>query len=387
MTEKLYYEDSHLFAFRARVLACEETKKGFRIALDRTAFFPEGGGQSADTGTLGGARISDVHEREGVIWHDADRPLAPGTEVEGAIDAGQRLRRMQNHSGEHVLSGLTHRLTGYDNVGFHMGEAGMTIDFSGELDEAQLQLLETQANEAVRANLPIRTWYPDAEELATLDYRSKKELTGAVRLVEIKGVDLCACCAPHVSRTGEIGIVKILSAERHRGGMRLTVICGLDALDDYRRRLESAGAVSRLLSVPREKIAAGVERVLAERDAQKERLAALERELAQRLAAEQPETAGNLVVFAPLLGEPAQRELVNALTAKCGGFAAAFAGSDAEGWRYVIGSRHVDLRAQGRAINAAISGRGGGSPEMIQGRAAASEAAIREALMQLTVES
>lgn len=379
-TEKLYDQDSHLFAFRAKVLACEETKRGFLIALDRTAFFPEGGGQSADTGFLGAARILDAQEREGVIWHLADRPLEPGTEAEGAIDAEPRLRRMQNHSGEHVLSGLTHRMTGYDNVGFHMGEGGMTIDFSGELNEAQLLALETRANEIVRADVPIRAWYPGAEELAALDYRSKKELTGAVRLVEIKGVDLCACCAPHVSRTGEIGLIKLLSAERHRGGMRLTVICGLDALEDYRRRLESAGAVSRLLSVPREKIAGGVERLLSERDALKERSAALEAELARRLAAEQPATAGNLVVFAPLLSESAQRELVNALAAKCGGLAAAFSGSDGEGYRYVIGSRHIDLRAQSRAVNAAIQGRGGGTPEMIQGRAAASEAAIREAL-------
>ena len=382
MTEKLYDQDSKLFSFRAKVVACEADKKGFWLELDRTAFFPEGGGQSADTGWIGEARITDVQERGGRILHAADRPIEPGTEVTGTIDAEQRLRRMQNHSGEHILSGLTHRLFGYDNVGFHMGAEGMTIDFSGELDEAQLRQIETLANEAIRADLPIRTWYPAAEELAALDYRSKKELTGAVRLVEIKGIDLCACCAPHVSRTGEVGIVKILSAERHRGGMRLTVICGLDALEDYRRRLESAGAVSRLLSVPREKIAAGVERVLGEQAKLKEYAVALEDELARRMAAEQGETAGNCCVFLPgeLLGEAALRELVNLLAEKCGGFAAAFAGSDAEGFRYVIGSRHVDLRAQSRAINAAIQGRGGGSPEMIQGSARASEAAIRQAI-------
>ncbi len=384
MTEKLYEQDSHLFCFRARVLACEAQEDGWRILLDRSAFFPEGGGQRADTGRIGEARISDVHEREGLVWHSADRPLEPGTAVEGAIDAEQRLRRMQNHSGEHVLSGLTHRLTGYDNVGFHMGAEGMTIDFSGELSDEQLQRLETLANEAVRADLPVRAWFPPAEELAALDYRSKKELSGAVRLVEIKGIDLCACCAPHVSRTGEIGQIKLLSAERHRGGMRLTVICGLDALDDCRRRLEAAGAVSRLLSVPRENIAAGVERVLAERDRQKERMAALEAALAARLADEQAETAGHIVVFEPLLSEPALRELVNRLTDKCGGFAAAFSGSDGEGYRYIIGSRRVDLRKNGRAINAAIAGRGGGTPEMIQGRAAASEAEIRNALGSLT---
>ena len=383
MTERLYYADSRLFAFSARVLACEPGKGGWLLELDRTAFFPEGGGQPADTGRIGEARIGDVQEREGRILHFADRPIEPGTEVLGEVDGEQRLRRMQNHSGEHILSGVTHRLTGYDNVGFHMGADCMTIDFSGELDEEQLARIETLANEAIRDDRPIRTLFPSPEELAALDYRSKKELTGAVRLVEIEGIDLCACCAPHVRSTGEVGIVKILSAERHRGGMRLTVICGLDALEDYRRRLESAGAVSRLLSVPQEKIAAGVERVLSEQAKLKERAAALEQELARRMAAELPAAVGNLCVFDGLLGEVALRELVNALADKCGGFAAAFSGSDAEGWRYIIGSRHVDLRANSRAINAAIKGRGGGTPEMIQGRAQASEAEIRAALESL----
>lgn len=381
MTEKLYDQDSKLFSFRARVLACEADKKGFWLELDRTAFFPEGGGQSADTGWIGEVRITDVQERGGRILHAADRPIEPGTEVTGKIDAEQRLRRMQNHSGEHILSGLTHRMTGYDNVGFHMGGDCMTIDFSGELDEDQLRRLETLANEAIRADLPIRAWFPSAEELAAIDYRSKKELDGAVRLVEVKGVDTCACCAPHVSRTGEVGLLKILSAERHRGGMRLTVICGMDALEDYRLRLESAGAVSRLLSVPREKIAAGVERVLAEQAKLKERSAALENELARRMAESFAETEGNLCVFDTLLGEVALRELVNALAAKCGGFAAAFSGSDEEGFRYIIGSRRVDLRAKSRELNAAIQGRGGGTPEMIQGRAQATEAEIRKAIL------
>ena len=381
MTEKLYYLDSHLFSFRAKLLACTPWKEGYALELDRTAFFPEGGGQSADTGRIGEARISDVHEREGRILHYADRFLAPGTEVLCEIDAEQRLRRMQNHSGEHILSGLTHRMTGYDNVGFHMGGDCMTIDFSGELSEEQLRRLETLANEAIRADLPIRAWFPSAEELAAIDYRSKKELDGAVRLVEVKGVDICACCAPHVKSTGEVGLLKILSAERHRGGMRLTVICGMDALEDYRLRLESAGAVSRLLSVPREKIAAGVERVIGEQAKLKERAAALENELARRMAEDFAETEGNLCVFDTLLGEVALRELVNALAAKCGGFAAAFSGSDEEGFRYIIGSRHVDLRAKSRELNAAIRGRGGGTPEMIQGRAQAAESEIRKAIL------
>lgn len=382
MTEKLYNADSHLFSFRAVVTACEEAGEGWRVALDRTAFFPEGGGQPADTGTLGPAAVRDVQEQSDEIWHLTDRPLPVGEAVEGRLDAEQRWRRMQNHSGEHIVSGLAHRLFGLDNVGFHMGERCMTVDFNGELSRQELRQLEEAANEAVRANRPVRAWFPGAEELASLDYRSKKELTGAVRLVEIKGVDLCACCAPHVSFTGEVGAVKLLTAERHRGGMRVELLCGMDALADYARRLESAAAVSRLLSVPREDIAGGVERVLRERDALKERVAALSMELVRLRAAGIPETAGNLVVFDAQLDEIALRELVNLLAEKCGGFAAAFSGSDAEGYRYIIGSRHVDLRARAGQLNAAIGGRGGGSPEMIQGRATASEAQIRSGLME-----
>ena len=382
MTEKLYYADSRLFAFRARVTGCEEGEGGFLVTLDRTAFFPEGGGQSADTGSLGSARVLDAREKGDEIVHLTDAPLPVGETVAGAVDAEQRLRRMQEHSGEHVVSGLAHRLFGFDNVGFHMGEGGVTVDLSGELDEARLRLLETRANEVVRADLPVRAYFPSPEELASLDYRSKKELTGAVRLVEIKGVDLCACCAPHVRHTGEIGQIVLLNAERHRGGMRLSVVCGLDALDDHRARLEAAGAVSRALSVPREKIAGGVARLLDERDGLKERVAALSMELARRMAESAEPTEGCLCVFDALLDEIALRELVNLRAEKCA-VAAAFSGSDAEGWRYILGSRRVDLRALAPRFNAAVEGRGGGTAEMIRGSAAASERVIRDALAGL----
>ena len=376
-TEKLYDQDSLLFSFRARVIACEERKGGFALELDRTAFFPEGGGQLADTGRIGEAVVSDVHEREGRIWHYADRPIEPGTEVLCEIDAEKRLRRMQNHSGEHILSGITHRLTGYDNVGFHMGADCMTIDFDGELSWEQLTEIETEANRVVRADLPIRTWFPQPEELQSLSYRSKLELTENVRLVEIPGVDLCACCAPHVSRTGEVGIIKLLTAERHRGGVRITLVCGMDALEEVRRRQESVAAISNLLSAKRDQVAPAVERLLEQQSAQKERLALLGTELARLKAAQIPETEGNLCVFDSVLDEISLRELVNLLADRCGGMAGAFSGSDETGYRYIIGSRHLDLRADSRHINAAIGGKGGGSPEMIQGRASGSEAQIR----------
>ncbi len=375
MTEKLYYQDAYLHEFTAVVTACEPMKGGFALELDRTAFFPEGGGQSADTGFIGEARIRDVHEKNGRILHYADRALPVGETLLCRIDREQRRRRMQNHSGEHVFSGTIHRLYGLNNVGFHMGEGCMTVDFDGELSPEQLERAEQEANEAVRNNLPIRVFYPEREELDRLEYRSKKEIAGQVRLVEIPGVDLCACCAPHVAATGEIGLIKLLSAERHRGGVRLELLCGLDALDDYRRRQEESQSVSRLLSVPKEKIAPAVSRQLEMQQKQKERIAALSLALAGRMAAELPETTGNLVLFDELLDEIALRELVNLLTVKCR-VAAVFSGSG-EQWHYIIGSRCVDLRKGARSINAAIGGRGGGSPAMIQGQASADREQIR----------
>ncbi|MBR5095334.1 MAG: hypothetical protein IK095_09570 [Oscillospiraceae bacterium] len=376
MTEKLYYLDSHLFAFEAVVTGCEETKKGWTVTLDRTAFFPEGGGQPADTGTIGPARVLDAHERKGEVLHTTDRPLPVGERFVCALDREQRLRRMQDHSGEHILSGLIYREHGFDNVGFHMGEDCMTMDYSGELSWEQLMAVEQLANVAVRADLPLKIWWPEPEELAALQYRSKLDLTEDVRIVEIPGIDRCACCAPHVARTGEVGLIKILSAERHRGGVRITAVCGLDAAERVRAYQESVTAISGLLSVPREQIVPAAERLLQRFEEQKLRISALELALARQRADSIPPAEEAVVLFEEELGEPALRELVNALTEKCP-LAAVFTGSDREGWRYIIGSRRVDLRRNGKAVNAGIQGRGGGSPTMIQGRAAASAEAIR----------
>ena len=384
MTEKLYYLDSHLFEFEATVLAAREEKRGWEIVLDRTAFFPEGGGQPADTGMIGPARVLDVHEREGEIRHLCDRELAPGVYA-CAVDREKRLRRMQNHSGEHVFSGLTHQKYGAENVGFHMAADCMTIDFDKELSFEQLSEIEYEANLAVRANIPVRTFYPSPEELKVLEYRSKKELAGAVRIVEIAGIDRCACCAPHVRATGEIGAIKLLTAERHRGGVRLSLICGMDALDDYRRKQDSAAAISALLSAKRDEIAPAVERLLESEAKLKERASILGMRCAAMRAEAIAPTEGNICLFDEGLSEAAARELVNRLTEKTGGVAALFLADGAGAWRYIIGSRRVDLRSAAKAINAGISGRGGGRPEMIQGSAAASEQEIASFFERLSV--
>lgn len=379
-TEKLYYIDSHLFDFEATVLDCRETETGWAVLLDKTAFFPEGGGQPADTGSIGTVPVTDVQEQGGEILHFCGQALPVGDHLPCRVEREQRLVRMQNHSGEHIVSGLAHRLYGCENVGFHMGEDCMTIDFDRELSWQQLMEVETLANQAVRDNLPLLCSFPEREALEKLEYRSKLDLTENVRIVEIPGIDRCACCAPHVARTGEIGLIKILDAERHRGGVRLSLCCGMLALQDYRIKQDNITAVSQALSAKRHETAGAVARLLAEQQKAKERIAALSMELARLKAESCPATGGNLCVFDNVLDEVALRELVNLLMEKCGGIAAAFSGNDETGYRYIMGSRRVDLRRCAGEINRLIDGRGGGKPQMIQGSAAADAGRIRQAM-------
>lgn len=377
MTRKLYYEDSHLSRFTATVLACEGVGDRYEVLLDQTALFPGGGGQEADTGTIGDARVLGGKERGEDVVHFTDRPVAVGSAVECELDWLQRFRRMQNHSGEHVLSGLIHRDFGYENVGFHMGKDMVTVDYSGELTGEDIARLEWEANLVTAANVPVTCAFPTPEELQAMDYRSKKELSGAVRIVAVENCDVCACCAPHVSRTGEIGMVKLHSFSRHRGGTRITMVCGLDALADYNARCANITAISNLLSAKPLETAQAVERLCREQDAWKQRLARANRELTALKIAALPACQGDLVLFEPELDMVSLRELINAAMEKCTGIAAGFTGSDETGYHYILGSRTVDLRANAKAINAAISGKGGGQKEMIQGTATAPEAVIR----------
>ncbi len=375
MTEKLYDQDSHLREFSASVISCVKAGDHWTVTLDRTAFFPEGGGQAADTGTLGGAKVLDVREESGEILHVMDAPLPEGEKVSGILDWEQRFRRMQNHSGEHLLSGLVHARYGYRNVGFHLGDGDVTVDFDGELTREQLDELETAVNKAIAENAAVRCWYPEKAELAALEYRSKLDLTENVRLVLIEGYDLCACCAPHVSRTGEIGSLHIMDFMRHRGGVRIHIVCGLDAMEDARERYQATLAISGLLSVPQLETPGAVRRVLGELEETKQALAEARRQLLQIKAASLTPTEGNLCLFEPELDMLSLRELVNAGMEKCGGICAAFAGGDRD-WKYIIGSRTADLRSMTKEINAAIGGRGGGRPEMIQGSCTASRREI-----------
>lgn len=378
MTRKLYYEDSHLARFTARVLSCEPGKDCYEVVLDQTAFFPGGGGQLPDTGGMNMARVIGAKERGEDVVHFVTAPMAVGSVVECRLNWSQRLRRMQNHSGEHVISGIIHSKFGYENTGFHMGEDFVTVDYSGELTAGQIYEIEREANLAVASNVPVRCWYPDKAELDALEYRSKKELQGAVRIVNVQGYDTCACCAPHVSHTGEIGMIKIYSWMRHRGGMRLTMLCGMDALDDYNARCANISSISGLLSAKPMEVASAAARLWKEHEQLKQKMGALYRRITADKIAALTGCEGNMVLFEPDLDMNNLRELINAAKEKCTGIAAGFIGDDEEGYHYILGSKTIDLRANAKAINAAISGKGGGQKEMIQGTAAASEEVIRK---------
>ena len=247
-TRKLYYEDCHLRSFSARVTGCEETEQGYLVTLDATAFYPEGGGQACDTGTLGNINVLDVQEKDGQILHLCDGALPVNTEVTGKIDYTGRFDRMQQHTGEHILSGILHRRYGLNNVGFHMGQEFMEVDFDGPIPADALEEIELEANEAVWKNLPVKCWYPAPEELPEVTYRSKRALPWPVRIVQVPGFDSCACCGVHVAMTGEIGLIKIVSCIKFHQGIRLEMVCGGRAYRYLRAVWEQNRQVSQTFS-------------------------------------------------------------------------------------------------------------------------------------------
>lgn len=368
MTKKLFYEDSHQAECTGTVLACEEKNGHYEVVLDQTVFFPEGGGQYADTGMLGAARVLDVHEKNGQILHWTDRALTVGETVNGQIDWEERFEKMQQHSGEHIVSGIVHERYGYNNVGFHLGSDYCTMDFDGPITKEELKEVERLANEAVYKNLEIVVSYPTKEELKGLEYRSKIEIDGQVRIVTVPGYDVCACCAPHVKYTGEIGIIKLVNMMNYKGGERITMLCGRRALRDYCAKDENVKEISALLCAKELETAQAVQHLKEEQESLKGKYSALQQKLLTYRAQEIPLKEGDkTIVFERDLTGSEPRELMNLLLDRGAGICGVFAGTDADGYRYVIGSRTEDVRPIGKLLNEAFQGRGGGKPVMIQG--------------------
>ena len=377
MTRKLYYEDSHIAEFDAKVLDCREIDGYFEIILDKTAFFPEGGGNPADLGTIGEVNVLHTFDRGGEVIHRCDGKLAVGETVHGSIDWEKRFSNMQNHTAEHIVSGIVHRRRGYANVGFHMGVDGVIVDFDGFLDEAELSDIEREANEVIWRDVPVTQSFPSPEELQGLEYRSKLELTENVRLVTIEGVDVCACCAPHVKRTGEIGVIKIFESIHRKNGVRLRMLAGGRAYEDYVKRSKAAADISALLSSPRDGVTQAVERLMRERDGFKFKLVGLRRQMLEEKLAALPDTEGNLVFFEPDLDMKELQAFAGSAAEKCA-VAAVFSGDEESGYRYALASKRVDLRAVSKDMNAALQGRGGGRPELVSGSVMSEQRDIEE---------
>ena len=374
-TVKLYYENAYTQDFTAVVQSCEAVKNGFAVTLDRTAFYPEGGGQPADHGTLGEARVLDVHEKDGVVTHLCDRALSVGAEVGGHIDWARRFDHMQQHSGEHIISGLLCSTFHCDNVGFHMGADVVTIDYNAPITWEQALEVERRANAYIWADHPIRIWYPSVEELAALPYRSKKELTGAVRITEFPGADRCACCGTHVSSSGQVGLLKLLSCQKFRDGVRLELLCGQRALDCLAAGWEQARQIGQALSVKPQSAFSAVSRLQEELLTLKEKAARLEEADFAHVAAQYRGAGSVLHIAEPLDGDGARR-LCDAIAKAAGGRCAVFAGQDGD-YRYAVIESGGDLRQFIKDMNTALHGRGGGRDGFAQGSAACTAEEVR----------
>ena len=374
-TEKLYYADPFLKTFTATVLDCQPGKNGFVVTLDRTAFYPEGGGQPADQGTLDGAAVTDVHEKNGVVLHNVDSAVEIGKTVTGVIDWARRFDHMQQHSGEHICSGLICGRCHCDNVGFHMGTDMVTIDFNADIPWEELLEIEAQANQYIYEDHPIDIQFHRGAELDAIDYRSKKPLEGDVRIVAFPGADCCACCGTHVLRSGQVGLVKFLSVQKFREGVRIELLCGKRALNYLARTWEQAKTIGQRLSVKPVDAAAAVERLENELSAAKLRCAQLEESVFAAIAQEQA-GKGDVLLFQSPMKPDSVRKLADAAAKTCGGLAAVFAGEGIH-YAYALGRADgQDISAQVKAMNAALHGRGGGRNGFAQGSVEAEQNAI-----------
>lgn len=389
-TKKLYDIDAYATEFEAEVLSCTEVAYVnsnrdqvifYEVILNQTLFFPEEGGQTPDKGILGEAYVHDVQIINDVIKHFVSEPLTIGSNVKGKIDWQHRFFNMQQHSGEHLFSGLAHRKYGLKNVGFHLSNQIVTMDFDKPLSEEQLKEMEWEINEAIIANVEIKTGYPSKEELAMLDYRSKIEIDGAVRIVEISGYDICACCAPHVHRTGEIGIFKIQSVQNYKGGIRISFLCGFRALEELRKKSEIISELTRSLTTNQDNLTEHVNKLKIQVQSLKTQLSNAKQVLMESRIAEIPIEQKDVLLFEKDIDTPVMRNVVNKLVDTHEGICGIFVGSDDEGYNFIIGSKSIDCREIATKLRNELNARGGGKAPMIQGSVVALEEKIRITLI------
>ena len=375
-TRKLYYEDCHLRRFTAQVMGCEKTGRGYEILLDATAFYPEGGGQACDLGTLGNVAVLDVRERGEQVVHLCDGPLPVGSTQEGIIDWERRFDQMQQHTGEHIISGIVHRRFGFDNVGFHVGAELLEVDFDGIIPQEALAEIEAEANRVIWQNLQLRCWYPSEEELPRVGYRTKRALPWPVRIVEIPGVDKCACCGVQVAMTGEVGLVKLLSCVKFHQGVRIQMVSGGRAMALLNKIYDQNRQVSQTFSAkPMETGEAA--KAFSQRLAEAEyRASSLQKQIFDTLAAGY-QNRGNVLHEQPGATPGELRELADRIAEHCGGTAFVYS-STGDRLNVCLISKTDDLRAVGKALKECFSARGGGKPGTFQGTIQADKAALEE---------
>ncbi len=376
-TRKLYYEDCLLREFSATVLSCRETDKGYLVTLDATAFYPEGGGQACDTGTLGEAKVLAVQEDGETVLHLCDKPLAAGVRVTGNINWERRFDLMQQHTGEHIVSGIIHKLFGGHNVGFHMGADVVTMDFDVIIPAEALADIEQQANQAIFENIPVKCWYPTQEELPTVFYRTKRELPWPVRIVQIPGYDSCACCGVHTAYTGQLGLIKLLSCVKFHEGVRMEMVCGGRALAYFDNIFRQNKLVSQAFSAKLMETGVAAQRMNDQLASEKYRATQLEKQL-YGLLAERYVNCGDVLYFADNFSPAATRELAEQIAKQCGGTAAVFSGSDREGYTVCLVNKTADIAQLGKNLNQALNGRGGGKPGFFQGSVKATRSQIED---------
>ena len=373
MTAKLYEKDAYIKEFTATVIDCISADNAFKIILDKTAFFPEGGGQAADIGTLGNTNVFDVQIENGAIYHYTNEPIEIGSEVIGKIDYDRRFNFMQNHTGEHIVSGIAHKLFGVNNVGFHLGEELVTIDFDKELIREQLDKIEYLANQKVWQNLPVKAYFPTEEELEKAEYRSKKEIDGAVRLVEIKDTDICACCAPHVKNTGEIGVIKLLDTEKMRGGIRIILKCGNFALQDYKNKYQNVSQISALLSSKQENAYESVQKLDEKCTIASQKITELKKKMADITV--MSATSEDNCIFVDGCDVKELQLLADKLHKKFGGIRAVFS-ENTGNFSFAICAEVDELQELFAKFKSQFTVRGGGRGGMVQGTVEATSESI-----------
>lgn len=389
MTQRLYDADSYLTEFECKVISLYSDKDYIYVETDRTAFFPEGGGQTSDIGELGGVYVENTQIIDGKILHfvknseENAEKLEIGKVICGKIDFKKRFSDMQQHSGEHIFSGIVNTLYGYNNVGFHLGKEIVTLDFDGELNEDDICKVESLVNKAIWDNREIKILFPTKDELKNIKYRSKIEIEGQVRIVEIKGIDVCACCAPHVKRTGEIGLVRVVNFERYKGGTRVSILCGERALYDLRHKLKQNRLVSNLTSSKQDETADAVARLKEENEKLKYDIVGLTRELLA-LKSEKISQSDRAIVFDQKLQGKLLQDFALSIMDRCSDFAACFCGENGT-YKYCIVSSNINLQDLAKSLNSTFMGRGGGKPQIVQGSIVGKEEEIRSFLLSYKI--